>query len=127
MTNHIRVLTAVVLSQLIIEWPGYLIGLSIPKIIGIVLLSTAVEAILHICCVMKYHSDISLATILTNFKQFIWKTIYYPIIVVAVIVVGVFQKKNILTIFFEWNALVVFYTVGFIMASNNVPMKKRHT
>ncbi|ASX19324.1 MULTISPECIES: hypothetical protein [Streptococcus] len=127
MTNHIRVLTAVVLSQLIIEWPGYLIGLSIPKIIGIVLLSTAVEAILHICCVMKYHSDISLATSLTNFKQFIWKTIYYPIIVVAVIVVGVFQKKNILTIFFEWNALVVFYTVGFIMASNNVPMKKRHT
>ena len=76
---------------------------------------------------MKYHSDISLATSLTNFKQFIWKTIYYPIIVVAVIVVGVFQKKNILTIFFEWNALVVFYTVGFIMASNNVPMKKRHT
>ncbi|WP_416458410.1 hypothetical protein QK905_04040 [Streptococcus thermophilus] len=127
MTNHIRVLTAVVLSQLIIEWPGYLIGLSIPKIIGIVLLSTAVEAILHICCVMKYHSDISLATSLTNFKQFIWKTIYYPIIVVAVIVVGVFQKKDILTIFFEWNALVVFYTVGFIMASNNVPMKKRHT
>lgn len=127
MTNHIRVLTAVVLSQLIIEWPGYLIGLSIPKIIGIVLLSTAVEAILHICCVMKYHSDISLATSLTNFKQFIWKTIYYSIIVVAVIVVGVFQKKNILTIFFEWNALVVFYTVGFIMASNNVPMKKRHT
>ena len=127
MTNHIRVLTAVVLSQLIIEWPGYLIGLSIPKIIGIVLLSTAVEAILHICCVMKYHSDISLATSLTNFKQFIWKTIYYPIIVVAVIVVGVFQKKNILTIFFEWNALVVFYTIGFIMASNNVPMKKRHT
>ena len=127
MTNPIRALTAVVLSQLIIEWPGYLIGLSIPKIIGIVLLSTAVEAILHICCVMKYHSDISLATSLTNFKQFIWKTIYYPIIVVAVIVVGVFQKKNILTIFFEWNALVVFYTVGFIMASNNVPMKKRHT
>lgn len=127
MTNHIRVLTSVVLSQLIIEWPGYLIGLSIPKIIGIVLLSTAVEAILHICCVMKYHSDISLATSLTNFKQFIWKTIYYPIIVVAVIVVGVFQKNNILTIFFEWNALVVFYTVGFIMASNNVPMKKRHT
>lgn len=127
MTNHIRVLTAVVLSQLIIEWPGYLIGLSIPKIIGIVLLSTAVEAILHICCVMKYHSDISLATSLTNFKQFIWKTIYYPIIVVAVIVVGVFQKNNILTIFFVWNALVVFYTVGFIMASNNLPMKKRHT
>ena len=75
MTNHIRVLTAVVLSQLIIEWLKLSYwAKSIPKIIGIVLLSTAVEAILHICCAMKYHSDISsLATSLTNFKQFIWK------------------------------------------------------
>ncbi|WP_367007493.1 hypothetical protein ABZ559_05580 [Streptococcus sp. ZY19097] len=126
MTNHIRVLTVIILSQLIIEWSGYFMGLSIPKIIGIVLLGTVVEAILHICCVMKYHSNISLVASLTNFKQFIWKTIYYPVIVLMVIVIGVFQKDSILTIFFEWNALVVFCTVGFIMASNNVPMKKSH-
>ncbi len=47
MGNHIRVLTAIILSELLIEWPAYLLGISMAKIISLVIFSTISAAIFH--------------------------------------------------------------------------------
>ncbi|WP_241964663.1 hypothetical protein [Streptococcus chenjunshii] len=123
LTNHIRVLTAIALSELLIEWAGFLIGIPIFAIVFLVLSSTAVELLLHIIFYKKLHEGISLNQCLKNYISYVKKTLWFLLMVLLLLIVNYVQKHTFL-LFFEWHILVMFYTIGFIISSNNVPIKK---
>ncbi|MEX2804537.1 hypothetical protein AB3329_05395 [Streptococcus sp. H31] len=123
MNNQIRVLTAIVLSELLIEWAGYLIGIPISAIIVLVLTSTVIELLLHIIFYRKFHEEISLKQCLKNYISYVKKTLWFLLMVLLLLIINTVQKHAFL-LFFEWHILVMFYTIGFIVSSNNVPIKK---
>ncbi|MGT2739387.1 hypothetical protein [Streptococcus pantholopis] len=123
MNNQIRVLTAIVLSELLIEWAGYLIGIPFSAIIVLVLTSTVIELLLHIIFYRKFHEVISLKQCLKNYISYVKKTLWFLLMVLLLLIINTVQKHAFL-LFFEWHILVMFYTIGFIISSNNIPIKK---
>ncbi|AND78906.1 hypothetical protein A0O21_02140 [Streptococcus pantholopis] len=123
LNNQIRVLTAIVLSELLIEWAGYLIGIPFSAIIVLVLTSTVIELLLHIIFYRKFHEVISLKQCLKNYISYVKKTLWFLLMVLLLLIINTVQKHAFL-LFFEWHILVMFYTIGFIISSNNIPIKK---
>ena len=48
MSKNLRALTAIVLSQLLIEWMGLLLGIPLSKILVLTVLSSLVEILMHL-------------------------------------------------------------------------------
>lgn len=48
MSKNLRALTAIVLSQLLIEWMGFFLGIPLSKILVLTVLSSLVEILMHL-------------------------------------------------------------------------------
>ena len=48
MSKNLRALTAIVLSQLLIEWVGFFLGIPLSKILVLTVLSSLVEILMHL-------------------------------------------------------------------------------
>lgn len=68
MGNHMRVLTAIILSELLLEWPAYLLGISMAKIISLVIFSTISAAVFHFIFYLKNKKVHSLSKCMYRFR-----------------------------------------------------------
>ena len=48
MSKNLRALTAIVLSQLLIEWMGFFLGIPLSKILVLTVLSSLAEILMHL-------------------------------------------------------------------------------
>ena len=54
MSKNLRALTAIVLSQLLIEWMGFFLGIPLSKILVLTVLSSLAEILMHLFLSMLY-------------------------------------------------------------------------
>lgn len=72
MANHIRVITAIVFSQLVVLYFGFRMDVSLIELLTTVAVASLVEIIYHVKLVRKIGSDISFETFgktVTNFLE----------------------------------------------------------
>jgi type III secretory pathway component EscV len=48
MSKNLRALTAIVLSQLLIEWMGFFLGIPLSKILVLIVISSLAEILMHL-------------------------------------------------------------------------------
>ncbi len=123
MGNHIRVLTAIILSELLIEWPAYLLGISMAKIISLVIFSTISAAIFHFIFFFKNKETHSLTKCMYRFGYYLKRTFLFSLLLIVLLIMNILKQSDTTLIFFEWFVLVMFYTIGFILCSNNIQLK----
>ena len=66
MTNHVRVFTAIVFSQLVVLYFGFRMDVSLTGLLTTVAVASLVEIIYHVKLVRKIGSDISFETFWKN-------------------------------------------------------------
>ena len=72
MSNHIRVITAIVFSQLVVLYFGFRMDVSLIELLTTVAVASLVEIIYHVKLVRKIGADISFETFgktVTNFLE----------------------------------------------------------
>ena len=69
MTNHVRVFTAIVFSQLVIIYFGFRMDVSLTGLLTTVAVASLVEIIYHVKLVRKIEANISFETFWKNCDQ----------------------------------------------------------
>lgn len=123
MGNHMRVLTAIILSELLLEWPSYLLGISMAKIISLVIFSTISTAVFHFIFYLKNKEVHSLSKCMYRFRYYCKRTFLFSLLLIVLLMMDILTQNDITLIFFEWFVLVMFYTISFIICSNNIQLK----
>ncbi|EHJ53176.1 hypothetical protein [Streptococcus macacae] len=121
--NITRIVVALSLSDLLIEFSGIVLDISIKKIAVLVIGSNLLELLIHYLC-RKEHSNINLRETFQLFGKFIKKTalvmITLAIIVISMIVIN---HESHFSIFFYIHVFITVYTIGYVLCSNNVIAK----
>jgi len=101
-TNHIRVITAIVFSQLVVLYFGFRMDVSLTGLLTTVAVASLVEIIYHVKLVRKIGANISFETFWKNCDQ-------------------LFRKNAVLLAILLWQVTFVVLVSIIIMASNNAP------
>ena len=106
MSKNLRALTAIVLSQLLIEWMGFFLGIP--------LLSK------------KSKVTLSDKEIWHQYLLFVKKTLWLTILFVAIFLFYTITKSDSFMLYFYWHIFVLFHCLGYIICLNNIKMNRNN-
>lgn len=118
MANHIRVFTAIILSQLVVFYFGLQMDVSLSELILTVVVASLVEIIYHVRLVRKIGANISFETFWKNCDQLFRKNAVLLAILVCDLLI--FKGGDFMA-FILWQVTFVVLVSIIIMASNNAP------
>ena len=118
MTNHIRVITAIVFSQLVVLYFGFRMDVSLIELLTTVAVASLVEIIYHVKLVRKIGSDISFETFWKNCDHLFRKNAVLLAILLCDLLI--FKGGDFMA-FILWQVTFVGLVSIIIMASNNAP------
>ena len=116
MANHIRVITAIVFSQLVVFYFGLQMNVSLSELIFTVGVASLLEIIYHVRLVRKIGADISFETFWKNCDQLFRKNAVLLAILLCDLLI--FKGGDFLA-FILWQVTFVVLVSIIIMASNN--------
>ena len=116
--NHIRVITAIVFSQLVVFYFGLQMDVSLSELILTVVVASLVEIIYHVRLVRKIGANISFETFWKNCDQLFRKNAVLLAILLCDLLI--FKGGDFLA-FILWQVTFVVLVSIIIMASNNAP------
>lgn len=117
-TNHIRVFTAIIFSQLVVLYFGFRMDVSLTKLLITVVVASLVEIIYHVKLVRKIGADISFETFGKNYDQLFRKNAVLLAVLVCDLLI--FKGGDFMA-FILWQVTFVVLVSIIIMASNNAP------
>ncbi len=118
MANHIRVITAIVFSQLVVLYFGFRMDVSLTGLLTTVAVASLVEIIYHVKLVRKIGDDISFETFWKNCDQLFRKNAVLLAILLCDLLI--FKGGDFMA-FILWQVTFVVLGSIIIMASNNAP------
>lgn len=116
--NHIRVITAIVFSQLVVFYFGLQMDVSLSELILTVVVASLVEIIYHVKLVRKIGANISFETFWKNCDQLFRKNAVLLAILLCDLLI--FKGGDFLA-FILWQVTFVVLVSIIIMASNSAP------
>ena len=116
--NHIRVITAIVFSQLVVLYFGFRMDVSLTELLTTVAVASLVEIIYHVKFVRKIGANISFETFWKNCDQLFRKNAVLLAILLCDLLI--FKGGDFLA-FILWQVTFVVLVSIIIMASNNAP------
>ena len=116
--NHIRVITAIVFSQLVVLYFGFRMDISLTGLLTTVAVASLVEIIYHVRLVRKIGADISFETFWKNCDQLFRKNAVLLAILLCDLLI--FKGGDFMA-FILWQVTFVVLVSIIIMASNNSP------
>ena len=116
--NHIRVITAIVFSQLVVLYFGFRMDVSLTGLLTTVAVASLVEIIYHVKLVRKIGANISFETFWKNCDQLFRKNAVLLAILLCDLLI--FKGGDFLA-FILWQVTFVVLVSIIIMASNNAP------
>ena len=116
--NHIRVITAIVFSQLVVLYFGFRMDVSLTELLTTVAVASLVEIIYHVRLVRKIGADISFETFWKNCDQLFRKNAVLLAILLCDLLI--FKGGDFMA-FILWQVTFVVLVSIIIMASNNAP------
>ena len=84
MSKNLRALTAIVLSQLLIECMGFFLGIPLSKILVLTVLSSIAEVLMHLVLGKKSKVTLSDKEIWHQYFLFVKKTLWLSILFVGI-------------------------------------------
>ena len=118
MTNHVRVFTAIVFSQLVVLYFGFRMDVSLTELLTTVAAASLVEIIYHVKLVRKIGANISFETFWKNCDQLFRKNAVLLAILLCDLLI--FKGGDFMA-FILWQVTFVVLVIIIIMASNNAP------
>ena len=118
MANHIRVITAIVFSQLVVLYFGFRMDVSLTGLLTTVAVASLVEIIYHVKLVRKIGANISFETFWKNCDQLFRKNAVLLAILLCDLLI--FKGGDFMA-FILWQVTFVVLVIIIIMASNNAP------
>ena len=116
--NHIRVITAIVFSQLVVLYFGFRMDVSLTELLTTVAAASLVEIIYHVKLVRKIGANISFETFWKNCDQLFRKNAVLLAILLCDLLI--FKGGDFMA-FILWQVTFVVLVSIIIMASNNAP------
>ena len=118
MSNHIRVITAIVFSQLVVLYFGFRMDVSLTGLLTTVAVASLVEIIYHVKLVRKIGADISFETFWKNCDQLFRKNAVLLAILLCDLLI--FKGGDFVS-FMIWQVFFVVLVTTIILASNDAP------
>ena len=116
--NHIRVITAIVFSQLVVLYFGFRMDVSLTELLTTVAVASSVEIMYHVRLVRKIGANVSFETFWKNCDQLFRKNA----VLLAILLCDLFIfKGGDFMAFILWQVTFVVLVSIIIMASNNAP------
>ena len=116
--NHIRVITAIVFSQLVVLYFGFRMDVSLTELLTTVAVASLVEIIYHVRLVRKIGANVSFETFWKNCDQLFRKNA----VLLAILLCDLFIfKGGDFMAFILWQVTFVVLVSIIIMAPNNAP------
>lgn len=116
--NHIRVITAIVFSQLVVLYFGFRMDVSLTELLTTVAVASLVEIIYHVRLVRKIGANVSFETFWKNCDQLFRKNAVLLAILLCDLLI--FKGGDFMA-FILWQVTFVVLVSIIIMASNNAP------
>lgn len=116
--NHIRVITAIVFSQLVVLYFGFRMDVSLIELLTTVAVASLVEIIYHVKLVRKIGADISFETFWKNCDQLFRKNAVLLAILLCDLLI--FKGGDFVS-FMIWQVFFVVLVTTIILASNDAP------
>ena len=116
--NHIRVITAIVFSQLVVFYFGLQMNVSLSELIFTVGVASLLEIIYHVRLVRKIGADISFETFWKNCDQLFRKNAV--LFFFLVFYHNIFKGGDFVS-FMIWQVFFVVLVTTIILASNDAP------
>ena len=116
--NHIRVITAIVFSQLVVLYFGFRMDVSLTELLITVAVASLVEIIYHVKLVRKIGANISFETFWKNCDQLFRKN---AVLFFFLVFYHIIFKGGDFVSFMIWQVTFVVLVSIIIMASNNAP------
>ena len=126
MSKNLRALTAIVLSQLLIEWVGFFLGIPLSKILVLTVLSSLVEILMHLILSKKSKVTLGDKEIGHQYYLFFKKTLWLSILFVAIFLFYTIIKSDSFMLYFYWHIFVLFHCLGYIICLNNIKMNRKN-
>ena len=118
MANHIRVITAIVFSQLLVLYFGFRMDVSLTELLTTVAVAFLIEIIYHVKLVRKIGANVSFETFWKNCDQLFRKNAVLLAILLCDLLI--FKGGDFMA-FILWQVTFVVLASIMIMASNNAP------
>ena len=118
MSNHIRVITAIVFSQLVVLYFGFRMDVSLTGLLTTVAVASLVEIIYHVKLVRKIGANISFETFWKNCDQLFRKNAVLLAILLCDLLI--FKGGDFMA-FILWQVFFVVLVTTIILASNDAP------
>lgn len=116
--NHIRVITAIVFSQLVVFYFGLQMNVSLSELIFTVGVASLLEIIYHVRLVRKIGADISFETFWKNCDQLFRKN---AVLFFFLVFYHIIFKGGDFVSFMIWQVFFVVLVTTVILASNDAP------
>ena len=120
MSKNLRALTAIVLSQLLIECMGFFLGIPLSKILVLTVLSSIAEVLMHLVLGKKSKE------IWHQYFLFVKKTLWLSILFVGIFLFYTLTKSDSFMLYFYWHIFVLFHCLGYIICLNNIKMNRKN-
>ena len=126
MSKNLRALTAIVLSQLLIECMGFFLGIPLSKILVLTVLSSIAEVLMHLVLGKKSKVTLSDKEIWLQYFLFVKKTLWLSILFVGIFLFYMLTKSDSFMLYFYWHIFVLFHCLGYIICLNNIKMNRKN-
>ena len=126
MSKNLRALTAIVLSQLLIECMGFFLGIPLSKILVLTVLSSIAEVLMHLVLGKKSKVTLSDKEIWHQYFLFVKKTLWLSILFVGIFLFYTLTKSDSFMLYFYWHIFVLFHCLGYIIWLNNIKMNRKN-
>ena len=126
MSKNLRALTAIVLSQLLIECMGFFLGIPLSKILVLTVLSSIAEVLMHLVLGKKSKVTLSDKEIWHQYFLFVKKTLWLSILFVGIFLFYKLNKSDSFMLYFYWHIFVLFHCLGYIICLNNIKMNRKN-
>lgn len=118
MANHIRVITAIVFSQLVVFYFGLQMNVSLSELIFTVGVASLLEMIYHVRLVRKIGANISFKAFWKNCEQLFRKNV---VLFFFLVFYHIIFKGGDFVSFMIWQVFFVVLGTTIILASNDAP------
>ena len=125
MSKNLRALTAIVLSQLLIECMGFFLGIPLSKILVLTVLSS-IAVLMHLVLGKKSKVTLSDKEIWHQYFLFVKKTLWLSILFVGIFLFYTLTKSDSFMLYFYWHIFVLFHCLGYIICLNNIKMNRKN-
>ena len=126
MSKNLRALTAIVLSQLLIECMGFFLGIPLSKILVLTVLSSIAEVLMHLVLGKKSKVTLSDKEIWHQYFLFVKKIFLLSNLFVGRGLFYTLTKSDSFMLYFYWHIFVLFHWLGYIICLNNIKMNRKN-